>query len=90
MVALDLDKLPLPLTLRTWQAGDYFYPLGLGKKKKVNRYLIDQKLNQLEKDQTYVLCTGDRIAWLVGLRLDDRFKVTPDTKQVLEIRWKRD
>lgn len=88
-VALDLDQLPLPLTLRTWQAGDYFYPLGLGKKKKVNRYLIDQKLNQLQKEQTYVLCTGDRIAWLVGLRLDERFKVTETTQRVLEIRWKR-
>lgn len=86
VAAIDMAKLELPLTLRRWQAGDYFYPIGLNKKKKLKRYLSDAKLNQLEKENTWVLLSGDRIIWLVGHRLDDRFKVTEGTKEVLEIK----
>lgn len=90
VVALDMGKLELPLTLRTWLAGDYFYPIGLGKKKKINRFLMDLKLNQLQKEQTYVLLSGERIVWVVGHRLDDRFKVTENTNEVLEVKLKSD
>lgn len=81
---MDSRLLQFPLLLRRWKAGDYFYPLGLGKKKKVARLLVDLKLSRSEKEQVWVLESGKKIAWVVGLRLDDRFKVTPATKQVMQ------
>lgn len=88
MAALDNDKLTLPLILRPWKQGDYFYPLGLNKKKKVSRFLMDNKVSQLEKERTLVLTSGDHIVWVVGYRTDHRFRLTDSTKNVLEIKYK--
>ena len=84
IACLDTTDLVYPLSLRRWTEGDYFYPLGMNrKKKKVSRYLIDQKLNRNEKDRTWLLSTAnERTLWVVNHRLDERFKVTPKTKEV--------
>lgn len=82
---LDADKLEWPLLYRTWQASDYFYPFGLRKKKKLNHFLGSLKLSPAVKQQITVLTMGDKILWVVGKRIDDRFKVTPSTQIVLMI-----
>jgi tRNA(Ile)-lysidine synthase len=85
---LDASKIQWPLLCRTWVASDYFYPLGLGKKKKVNQFLSNLKLSPTEKKRTNILATGDKIMWLVGKRIDDRFKLKPTSAKLLKISWK--
>lgn len=86
VAAIDADKLEMPLVLRRWQRGDYLYPIGTKrKKKKLSNLLGELKLTQLQKENTWVLCSGEYIVWVVGYRLDDRFKVTANTKTVTEV-----
>jgi tRNA(Ile)-lysidine synthase len=82
---LDAAQLSWPLLNRSWVATDYFYPLGMRKKKKLNHFLGSMKLSPAIKAKITVLCSGERIAWVVGQRIDDRFKITPQTKAVLKI-----
>ncbi|WP_321517941.1 tRNA lysidine(34) synthetase TilS [uncultured Bacteroides sp.] len=82
----DADKLEYPLTLRKWQAGDKFVPFGMKGKKNVSDYLTDAKFSILEKENMYVLCSGEQIVWLVGERTDNRFRIDKDTKNVLILR----
>ena len=83
---LAADKLEWPLLLRTWEPSDYFYPLGMRKKKKLNHFLGSLKLSPVHKAKQAVLCTGDKLVWVVGKRIDDRFKVVASTQKVLKIR----
>ena len=82
IAALDFEKLSFPLTLRKWQKGDFFIPLGMQGRKKVSDYMIDQKFTILQKENTWVLCSNNEIVWLVGHRLDDRFKLVAQTEKV--------
>ena len=84
---LDASQLSWPLLLRTWSSSDYFYPFGLGKKKKLNHFLSNFKLSPTEKNRTAVLCSGDKIGWVVGKRIDDRFKIKANTQFTLKISW---
>ena len=83
--AVDHDLLSFPLEVRPWREGDYFYPLGMMHRKKVSDFLIDLKMPRHRKSSVYVLTSGEAIVWVVGLRLDHRFRITEQTRQVYEI-----
>jgi len=85
-IYIDKETLKLPLTVRHWQEGDYFYPLGMLGKKKLSKYFKDQKLSILEKQKVLLLCSQDKIVWVINHRADDRFKVTNQTKSILKIK----
>ena len=88
-IHLDADKVSLPLIIRRWQEADYFYPIGMKGKKKLSDFLIDLKINRFEKEETDIVLSGDQILWVVGLRIDERFKVTNQTRRILEIAMNR-
>ena len=85
IAALDADKLQFPLLLRKWKAGDYFYPLGMRQRKKLSNFFTDIKLSLLEKESTWLLCSDNDIVWVIGYRIDNRFKLTKNTKRVFKI-----
>lgn len=83
---LSADALQFPLHLRRWAAGDWFVPLGMVGQKKVSDFLIDNKVSMVDKEGQGVLVSGaDTIVWLVGRRIDDRFKVTQSARKVVRI-----
>lgn len=87
--ALDFHILTFPLTLRKWEPGDWFIPLGMSHKKKLSDFMIDRKIPLNLKDKVHVITSGKSIVWVVGHRIDDRFKVTKDTRSVYQIRLQR-
>jgi tRNA(Ile)-lysidine synthase len=82
---MDLDKLQFPLLIRKWQQGDYFQPLGMTGLKKVSDFFIDEKIPLHQKENTWLLCSGEKIVWIMGQRIDNRFKITSKTKNILQI-----
>lgn len=82
---LDLDCLEFPLILKKWEQGEYFQPLGMNGFKKLSDFFIDQKFSIPEKENCWILYSGGKVVWVVGHRIDNRFKITPETQSVIRI-----
>lgn len=80
---LDYDKLTFPLILRTWNEGDWFIPFGMKGRKKLSDYFSDRKFSRIQKDQTWLLCSGSDIVWIIGERIDERYQIKNTTKITL-------
>ncbi|MFO7922344.1 MAG: tRNA lysidine(34) synthetase TilS [Bacteroidales bacterium] len=83
IACLDMNMIHFPLILRKWQKGDYFQPLGLTGLKKLSDFFIDNKFSLVEKEKTWLLASGNRLAWIIGHRIDERFKITDRTTEIL-------
>jgi tRNA(Ile)-lysidine synthase len=90
-VLVDAGKLKFPLLLRPWQPGDKFQPLGMaGQAQKLQDFFTDRKLSRPDKEATWLLTNADgAVIWVVGWRPDERFKITPATRQALKVHWIR-
>lgn len=82
---VDYDLVSYPLILRRWVKGDWFIPFGMEGKKKLSDYFSDNKFSLFDKENVWLLCSGDNILWIIGHRADNRFKVSPNTKTVLKV-----
>lgn len=85
IATIDMDMITLPLIVRRWKKGDWFYPLGMGGRKKLSDYFADRKFSRLQKEEAMILESAGKIVWVMGERLDDRFKVTESTTRALII-----
>ncbi len=80
---LDADLLQWPLKLRRWHEGDTFVPFGMNGHKRVSDFLINEKVSMPEKSRQFVLVSGEEIVWVVGRRIDDRYRVSDKTENIL-------
>jgi len=87
---LDLDSFQFPLIIRRWMHGDYFYPLGMEQNKKLSDFFIDEKVPVPEKEGIWIMASGKKIVWIMGYRIDNRFRITASTKRVLRLRFQPD
>jgi tRNA(Ile)-lysidine synthase len=85
VASLDLAKLQFPLTLRKWKQGDYFFPFGMKGKKKVSKFFKDEKIPISEKERIWILLSGEQVVWVVGYRIDNRFRVADSTESVYRL-----
>ena len=79
---LDYSKIKFPLKLRKWRFGDSFIPLGMKNHKKISDFFIDEKFSLVQKEKQWILCDKKNIIWIIGYRIDDRYKVTSKTKKL--------
>ncbi|WP_348676570.1 tRNA lysidine(34) synthetase TilS [Flavobacterium coralii] len=85
-IYVNKQLIKFPLFVRKWQEGDYFYPFGMnGRKKKVSKFFKDEKMSLPDKENTWLLCSANDVVWIIGQRADERFKVTEQTTQILNI-----
>ncbi|WP_222165639.1 tRNA lysidine(34) synthetase TilS [Edaphocola aurantiacus] len=85
---LNADQLTFPLILRPWKEGDYFYPFGMGmKKKKVKKILIDAKVPLHEKEHIWVLEDSKKVVWVCGMRSDERYKVRAGAQKIIHLSY---
>jgi tRNA(Ile)-lysidine synthase len=80
-----VKTLNFPLTVRNWNEGDYFYPIGMKGKKKLSKFFKDNKLSIVDKENTLILCSNDQVVWVLGMRADNRFMSTEKTINFLNI-----
>ena len=90
IACLDADKINHPLTIRKWERGDKFVPLGMNGKKNVSDYLTNKKYSLFEKENQYVVCCGEDIVWLINERTDHRYRITDSTQRIMLIQIKKD
>jgi len=85
-VFVNNSLIKFPLFVRKWREGDYFYPVGMnGQKKKLSKYFKDEKMSLSEKENVWLLCSGDQIIWIIGRRADNRFTIRSTTDTILKI-----
>ncbi|MGW8314602.1 MAG: tRNA lysidine(34) synthetase TilS [Bacteroidales bacterium] len=87
---LDFDTIQFPLTLRHWLHGDYFYPLGMDQMKKISDFFVDNKVPVPDKERAWILASGRKIVWIIGYRIDHRYRITDQTRKVLILRVQSD
>lgn len=85
-IFVDEDKLQFPLTIRRWQQGEVFYPYGMNGKKKLSKFFKDEKYSLLDKSNAWLLCSDNKIVWVINKRQDSRFVKDNDTKKILQIK----
>jgi len=86
---VDQDKLRFPVIIRRWHKGDSFIPFGMKRKKKLSDFFTDLKYSVPQKERALILESDGMIAWIAGERIDDRFRITSDTKKALIIKAQR-
>ena len=90
IASFDAEKLVFPLKIRKWQDGDFFKPYGMkGKKKKLSSFFKDEKLTQIEKENTWIIESNSEIIWIVGYRTDEKFKITKNTSQIFVLKMQK-
>ena len=89
IIYIDKKTLNYPLTVRHWEKGDYFYPLGIQGKKKLSKFFKDEKLSLLDKQNTLLLCSNHQVVWVINHRADNRFKLTKQTQDILKIKYQK-
>ncbi len=85
VACLDLDEVQFPLIIRRWMHGDYFYPLGMNQMKKLSDFFVDEKVPVPDKERIWIMASGKKIVWIMGYRIDHRFRITPTTSRVLRL-----
>ncbi|MDT0558759.1 tRNA lysidine(34) synthetase TilS [Ichthyenterobacterium sp. W332] len=88
-IYVDKTKLKFPLIVRHWKEGDRFSPFGMKGQKKLSKFFKDEKYSLIDKEKQLVLCSDDNIVWVIGKRLDNRFRVEDSTTDILEIELKK-
>ncbi len=88
VIFIDADKIIYPLILRKWEEGDSFQPFGMKGKKKLSKFFKDEKLSLITKQKVWLLCSGENIIWIVGLRASEYFRVNQITAKTLKITLK--
>jgi tRNA(Ile)-lysidine synthase len=89
LAIFDADRLTLPVIVRPRKNGDFFYPFGFGRRKKLQDFFVDEKVPRDERERIPLIVSGDDIVWVVGYRGDERFKVTEETKKILRLEVKK-
>lgn len=82
---IDSNKIKFPLLIRKWEPGDCFYPFGMKHKKKLSDYFIDNKYSRFDKKNALILESDGKIVWIIGDRIDNRFRITRSSKKALLI-----
>ncbi|WP_121966347.1 tRNA lysidine(34) synthetase TilS [Myroides sp. N17-2] len=88
IIYVDGDLLEFPLIIRKYRSGDKFIPFGMHGTKKVSKFFKDEKFSQFDKENTWLLCTNENIVWVIGSRMDERFKVKDTTTNIIKIQIK--
>ncbi len=87
VASLDYSKILSPLKLRKWKRGDYFIPFGTNNRKKLSDFFIDRKLSLFEKEDCWLLCSGEEILWVVGCQISNRYKVSAETSEIIQFKF---
>ncbi len=84
---VDLELVGPELRVRSRRPGDRFVPLGMSAPKKLQDFFVDEHVPREERDRVPLVTSGDAIVWVVGMRLDERFKVTPSTTRAVRLQF---